>query len=113
MRMVLLLLTSAALFTLYGCAMLTAWRASPPPGGCDQCHTVAIATDWQVAYQPVKLTTSAAGNTSQTSEYSMPQTAKPGILPGYPQGGGAPCFECHKEPTPAHKGRKGKFHHTR
>ena len=113
MRMVLLLLTSAALFTLYGCAMMTAWKSIPPPGGCDQCHTVAIATDWQVAYQPVKLTDERGREYFQTSEYSMPQTAKPASSLDIRKVEELPCFECHKEPTPAHKGRKGKFHHTR
>jgi hypothetical protein len=35
------LLISGSLFALLaGCAMFKSWQAIPPPGGCDQCHTI-------------------------------------------------------------------------
>ena len=34
-----------------GCAMFSAWKTIPPPGGCDQCHTVPISANWQVVYK--------------------------------------------------------------
>jgi len=37
MKYVLLLILVAV---AGGCAMFTSWKSIPPPGGCDQCHTV-------------------------------------------------------------------------
>ena len=43
--------SSSSSSAVAGCAMFTAWKTIPPPGGCDQCHTVPISNNWQVTYQ--------------------------------------------------------------
>lgn len=111
MQKLLLLLIAGTLPLSSGCAMLTSWKSIPPPGGCDQCHTVAISTNWQVAYQPVVLSDERGHLYFQTGAHTMPQTAKPASSLDVKKVEELPCFECHKEPTPAHKGRIGKFHH--
>ena len=111
MRKIALLVLVCALSLTCGCAMLMSWKSIPPPGGCDQCHTVAISANWQVAYHPVALTDERGHLYFQTPEYVMPQTSKPASPLDLKKVEELPCFECHKEPTPAHKGRIGKFHH--
>lgn len=106
---ILLVLLSAAMTT--GCAMLLSWKSIPPPGGCDQCHTVPISANWQVAYQTPYLSDERDRPYFQTEGYSMPQPVKPASVLDIRKVDELPCFECHKTPTPAHRGRMGKFHH--
>lgn len=105
------LLILALLPLSYGCAMLMGWQSIPPPGGCDKCHTIPISADWQIAYQPVILTDERDRPYFQTEEYTMPQTTRPVSSLDIRKVEELPCFECHKEPDAAHKGRVGKFHH--
>jgi hypothetical protein len=101
----------AAFLFMIGCAMFTAWRAIPPPGGCDQCHTTPISSNWQLAYKAPILSDEKNRNYFQTEEYNKPSTDKPLSSLEIRKGSEENCFECHKAPTPAHKGRMGRFHH--
>ncbi|BDV44790.1 cytochrome c [Geotalea uraniireducens] len=111
MRKSLFLFLFASLPLYAGCAMFMSWKSIPPPGGCDQCHTVPISSNWQVTYQAAYLTDERDRNYFQTSEYTMPQTSRPASSLDIRKVDELPCFECHKAPTPAHKGRIGRFHH--
>ena len=110
MKLVLLAIF-VAFAALDGCSMFSTWKSIPPPGGCDQCHTVAISTNWQIAYQPATVADERGRQSFQTPEYntvlksgqtSSVETTKVEELR---------CFECHKSPSPAHNERKGRFHH--
>ena len=94
-----------------GCAMLSAWKTIPPPGGCDQCHTVAINADWQVVYRAPNLTDERSRLPFQTAEATMPRTDKPASTLDVRKVEELQCFECHKSPNPAHRERMGRFHH--
>lgn len=111
MRTAPLILVALSAVMTTGCAMFMSWKSIPPPGGCDQCHTIPISTNWQVAYQPVILSDERDRPYFQTEGYTMPQPAKPASTLDIRKVDELPCFECHKSPTPAHKGRIGKFHH--
>jgi hypothetical protein len=106
-----LLLLSGAVFTISGCAMFTSWKSIPPPGGCDQCHTVAISTNWKVMYQVASISDERGRLSFQTPEYNQaPVGGQQSPLEAKKVAEKA-CFECHKAPTQAHKERKGRFHH--
>ncbi|ACM22155.1 lipoprotein cytochrome c, 2 heme-binding sites [Geotalea daltonii FRC-32] len=94
-----------------GCTMFGAWRTIPPPGGCDQCHTVSITNNWKVAYHAPTLTDERDRDYFQTEAYNMPDTSKPTSVLELSKVEELRCFECHKSPNAAHKGRKGRFHH--
>jgi hypothetical protein len=100
-----------AIFPVCGCAMFSAWKTIPPPGGCDQCHTIPISANWQVAYKPPMLSDERNREYFQTGEYAMPKTAQPGSSLELRKVEELKCFECHKTPDAAHKGRTGRFHH--
>ena len=94
-----------------GCAMLSAWKSIPPPGGCNQCHTVPISTNWQIAYQPPILTDERERPYFQTEQYTVQQPPKPESQLEKRKVEELACFDCHRSPTPSHKGRKGSYHH--
>jgi len=96
---------------LGGCAMFGAWKSIPPPGGCDQCHTVAISANWEVAYRPALIPDEQERLYFQTPEYNFSQQNKQGSPLDARKIDEQACFDCHKSPTPEHKGRKGRFHH--
>ncbi|RNC68160.1 MAG: cytochrome C [Desulfuromonadales bacterium] len=110
-KTLLLLLLAGTIPFSYGCAMFMAWKSIPPPGGCDQCHTVPISANWQVTYQAAYLSDERDRPYFQTDQYSMPQPVKPSSTLDLRKVEELACFECHKTPTPAHKGRVGRFHH--
>jgi hypothetical protein len=93
---------------LLGCTMFVSWRSIPPPGGCDQCHTLPISADWRVALKPVAL-----------ADESGRESWQKGVL--YIPAGDAPlqeqklteerCFRCHKSPDRAHADYRGRYHH--
>jgi hypothetical protein len=91
--------------------MFQAWKTIPPPGGCDQCHTVPISANWQVAYKPPMLTDERNREYFQTSEYTMPKTDQPASALELRKVQDLKCFDCHKAPNAAHLGREGRFHH--
>jgi hypothetical protein len=100
------------LLTLTGCAMLTAWKSIPPPGGCDQCHTIEIATNWKVSYQAATLSDERGQLPFQTPQYNTPiRQDQPASSMDIKKVEEQQCFVCHNAPTPAHKGRTGRFHH--
>jgi hypothetical protein len=105
------LLLAGTLYLLSSCAMFTAWRAIPPPGGCDECHKVQISTNWQVSYRPADLTSDLHVVSFQTPESLMPKTEKPASVQEKQKVEELTCFECHNAPDAAHKSMKGKFHH--
>lgn len=109
-RLLLYLLVLPVVFSC-GCAMFGAWRTIPPPGGCDQCHTVSISNDWKVAYRAPILNDERNREYFQTEGYNMPNTSKPTSVLELNKVEELRCFECHKSPNAAHKGRKGRFHH--
>lgn len=105
------LLFIPAMLTLAGCAMFSAWKAIPPPGGCDQCHTAPISSDWQVAYKPPILSDERGREYFQTEQYTVPRGDKPTSPMDVRKVEELRCFECHKTPNAAHTERKGRFHH--
>ena len=94
-----------------GCAMLESWQAIPPPGGCDQCHTVPISANWQLTYKPAILADERDREYFQTPEYNMPGNDQPTSSLELRKVEDQKCFDCHKSPNAAHKGRMGRFHH--
>lgn len=106
-----LLCAIAMMGTMEGCTMFTAWKSIPPPGGCDQCHTVSLSTNWQVTYQAAAVADERGRQPFQTPEYNQPASIRHGSPLENKKVEELACFECHKTPTAAHKGRKGRFHH--
>jgi hypothetical protein len=111
MKKILFITCAATLALGVGCAMFTAWKAVPPPGGCDQCHSIPISSNWTVAYKAVTLADEKDRKSFQTEAYNMPATSKPDSSLSVRKTADEDCFACHRAPTPAHKGRMGKFHH--
>jgi len=111
MKTPLVSLFLAASLVCAGCAMLTSWKAIPPPGGCDQCHSRPISTDWAVTWQVARLTDERGGYPFQTEAGTLPPSTIPASSLAVRKGEEQPCFECHKLPSPPHKGRKGRYHH--
>jgi len=106
-----LLALAGLVFMISGCAMFTAWKSIPPPGGCDQCHSVEISTNWKVTYQVASIADERGRLTFQTPEYNQPTLGGQESPLQTKKVEEKACFDCHKSPTPAHKGRKGRFHH--
>lgn len=106
-----LLLLCAAVFSISGCAMFTAWKSIPPPGGCDQCHTTAISANWQATYKPASISDERGRLYFQTPEYNQPNLGGQKSPLDEKKVEERACFDCHKAPTPAHKQHKGRFHH--
>ena len=97
---------------LASCSMFTAWKAIPPPGGCDQCHSVEIATNWRVTYQTALLTDERGNAYFQTAAGCFPAaTTKPASSLDLQKGEDQPCFDCHKAPSSPHQKRRGRYHH--
>ena len=106
-----ILLLSVFLLMSSGCAMFTSWKSIPPPGGCDQCHTIPISSNWQVAYKAPNLSDERDKLSFQTEQDTMPQPAKPASSLDLRKLEEQPCFDCHRAPNAHHRGRKGSFHH--
>ncbi len=104
-------ISTAFLVVLAGCAMFTSWKAIPPPGGCDQCHTLPLNNNWTVAYKAPILSDERNREYFQTEKYSMPNTSKPTSSIEVRKLTDEKCFDCHKAPNIAHKGRMGRYHH--
>lgn len=98
--------------SLTGCSMFSAWKSIPPPGGCDQCHTVEIAANWKVRYQAATVADERGQLAFQTPQYNTPiRQQQPASELQDKKVEEQQCFVCHNAPTPAHKGRVGRFHH--
>ena len=91
-----------------GCAMFGMWRAIPPPGGCDRCHTLQISHDWQVAYSPPFLTDETDRRHWQEPESVLPPEESPLAVQKVTE---ERCFRCHKSPSKAHAEYRGRYHH--
>jgi len=111
MKFLFIIAALAVFMVQTGCAMFNAWKSIPPPGGCDQCHTVAISTNWQVTYQVVNVTDERGRLSFQTPEYNLALKGKQQSPLDTKKLDELACFECHKEPSPAHREYKGRFHH--
>ena len=103
----------AALFlvlslAVWGCSRFHSWTAIPPPGGCEQCHTVAISYDWQVAYQPVTLNDESARLSWQRPESVAPPEGMPLEEKKVTE---QRCVRCQKGPDKAHTKYQGRYHH--
>lgn len=107
----IVLLLISALHMLASCAMFSAWRAIPAPGGCEECHKVPISANWQVTYRPSVLSDERNRVYFQTEEYNQAPGGKPGSPADKRKLEELACFECHNSPDSAHKTMKGKFHH--
>lgn len=103
---------TALVFMISGCAMFTSWtsKSIPPPGGCDQCHTLEINSNWKVSYQVADIADERGRLNFQTPEYNKPTDRRLNPLE-VKQVEEKACFDCHKSPTPQHRERKGRFHH--
>ncbi len=93
---------------VWGCAMFGTWRAIPPPGGCDRCHTVPISHDWQLAYTPPVLSDETGVRPWQRPESVMPPETSPLEQQKVTE---ERCFRCHKSPNKAHVEYRGRYHH--
>lgn len=91
--------------------MFTAWKSIPPPGGCDQCHTVAISANWQTTYKTASISDERGRLSFQTPENNQPNLGGQESPMESKKVEEKACFDCHKAPTPAHKSHKGRFHH--
>ncbi len=101
-----------ALMLFPGCAMFKAWKAIPPPGGCDQCHTVPISENWAITMRPVTLSDETGRLSFQTEAGTMAGSEKKGVsMLDLQKTEELKCFMCHKAPNEAHKERMGRFHH--
>ncbi len=99
------------LYTLSACAMFTAWRSIPAPGGCEECHKVPISANWQVSYKPATLTDETGRVSFQTPESLITKSERPITGHEKQKVEQSSCFECHNSPDASHKEMKGKFHH--
>lgn len=106
MKFLLLSLLTAGL--LVGCAMFGAWKAIPPPGGCDKCHTQPISANWEVAFSPVALSDETDIPAWQRPESVLPPETSPLDERKITE---ERCFRCHKGPDKAHTEYKGRYHH--
>ncbi|OGR32226.1 MAG: cytochrome C [Desulfuromonadales bacterium GWD2_61_12] len=93
---------------LTGCAMFNSWRSIPPPGGCDQCHQVPIATNWQFVYQPATLPDEQGRLGLQIPEAQLPP---PESILQEQKLTEERCFRCHSGPDASHAEFKGRYHH--
>jgi hypothetical protein len=106
-----LIALAGLVFIISGCSMFTAWKSIPPPGGCDQCHSVEISANWQVKYQVASITDERGRLNFQTPEYNQSTLGGQESPLQNKKVEEKACFDCHKSPTPAHRERKGRFHH--
>jgi len=91
-----------------GCTMFHSWKAIPPPGGCDKCHTLKISSDWQLAYRLATIHNETGTNAWQTPESVLPPEPSPLEQKKVTE---ERCFRCHKSPNRAHVEYKGRYHH--
>jgi hypothetical protein len=111
MKKLFVIACTSALALGAGCTMFTAWKAIPPPGGCDQCHSLPINNNWHVAYKAPMLSDEKDRKYFQKEQYNLPHVEKPSSSLEVRKVSDEKCFDCHRTPTPAHKGRSGRFHH--
>lgn len=98
----------ATVLLLTGCAMFGSWRSIPPPGGCDQCHQVPIASNWKLVYQAATLPDEQGRLALLLPEAQLPppesQLQEQKLTEER-------CFRCHNSPDASHAQFKGRYHH--
>ncbi len=100
------------LTVLAGCTMFRAWQAIPPPGGCDQCHTVPLSSNWAVTLTPAALTDESGKLSFQSERQSMKTSEQQGPSSlDLRKSEEQKCFQCHNSPNNSHKDKAGRFHH--
>jgi len=72
---------------------------------------MAISNNWQVAYQPAMVVDERGRPYFQTPEYNLDLKGKQQSPLETKKVEEQACFDCHKSPSPAHRERKGRFHH--
>ena len=107
----LLLPMTVLVFAVSGCAMITSWKSIPVPGGCDQCHMVAISANWKVSYQVADVSDERGRLAFQTPEYNQALTTRQENPLEAKKVEEKACFDCHRSPNSQHRDRKGRFHH--
>ena len=110
MKYILLFLVGTVV-TVSGCAMFTAWKSIPPPGGCDQCHTLPISANWQAMYEPAKVSDERGRLSFQTPEYNQQNLGGQKSPLDTKKVEEKACFDCHSDPTKSHKDFRGRYHH--
>ena len=80
---------------VWGCAMFGSWKSIPPPGGCDQCHTLPISTTGRSAYKPATLNDETGRTPWQQPESCLPPETSPLEEKKVTE---QRCFRCHKGP---------------
>lgn len=108
---ILLPIAMLLLYTLTACTMMNAWRSIPAPGGCEECHKLPIASNWQLSYRPAMLSDERGKLSFQTPQSTVTDRDKKPTQIEIQKLEQLPCFECHNAPDDTHKERKGKFHH--
>jgi hypothetical protein len=106
-----LLVLAVLVFSISGCAMFTSWKSIPPPGGCDQCHTVEISANWKVSYQAADVADERGRLAFQTPERNQPALGRQENPLEAKKVEEKACFDCHRSPNSQHRERKGRFHH--
>lgn len=91
-----------------GCAMLGSWKAIPPPGGCDQCHTKQISANWEAAIVPARITSETGTEPWQSPESVVPEEPSPLEEKKLTE---QRCFRCHNAPDLKHRKYRGRYHH--
>ena len=95
------------LVVLVGCALLQPhWQTIPPPGGCDQCHRLPIAANWQAVASSVEVPRAGERYPWQRPEGNRTPDQP---LPGQ-QLQEQDCFRCHRSPDLAHADYHGRYH---
>ncbi len=114
MRNLAAILVLAAGCSLTACSMFTAWKSIPPPGGCNECHTVEISANWKVLYQPVALSDERGSLPFQHPQYVMPgRPDQPRSSLEVQKVSDSRCYDCHNAPDQAHRKYTGRYHHGR
>ena len=112
---------------LVACVARHISREIPPPGGCDQCHRLKIAGNWELAIAPTPL--GREGGIPEERDLVIREvgqlpyhrevpakrlavyaaTATPEVLGDAETG--IQCFICHRSPGPPHESFRGKIPH--
>jgi len=91
-----------------GCAMVSAWKTIPPPGGCNQCHVKQISADWVATIAPATINTETGRYSWQMPESTLPPESSPLDERKVQE---LKCFRCHKGPDKKHIEYSGSYHH--
>ncbi len=120
-------LAAGAALLLAGCLVGHLRKEIPPPGGCDQCHRLKIAGDWEVAITPVQL--GREGGIPEDRDIVLREIRQIPYHEKVPASRlevfaaraapekvgnaetGIQCFVCHRSPGPPHERVRATFPH--